>query len=115
MSSLLSLPLVIAAVMSQFSAAVADTFGGSGNMIEASNQKITEKIAYIIICTGAIILTWSADTLQIVAIASRAFAFYYALQCLVAFSICRNFLQRLGMIFLAGCLLFITIFAVPAS
>ena len=114
-STLLSLPLVLAAVMSQFSAAVADTFGGTGNMIEASGERITEKMAYMIICTGAIILTWSAQTLQILAIASRSFAFYYALQCLVAFTISRNPLQKLGMAFLAGCLIFITIFAVPAG
>jgi hypothetical protein len=114
-SVLLTFPLVAAAVMSQFSAAVADTLGGEGNMVEASNQRIQSKAAYGIICGGAIILTWSADTIEILAIASRAFAFYYLLQCFVAISVSKKLSQKSGMILLAAVLAFITVFAVPAG
>ena len=64
---------------------------------------------------GAIALTWSANTLEIVALASRAFAFYYLLQCLVAISVSRSPVQRAGMAVVAVALGFITVFAVPAS
>ena len=64
---------------------------------------------------GAIALTWSASTLEIVALASRAFAFYYMLQCLVAFSVSKSTAQRAGMAVLAAALGFITVFAAPAS
>ena len=37
---LLPLPLVIAAVLSQFSAAVADTLAGSGNTVEATHNRV---------------------------------------------------------------------------
>ena len=114
-AAVLHVPLITAAVMSQFSAAVADTLGGEGNMVEATNNRITRRWAYVIICVGAILLTWSASTLEIIAIASRAFAFYYMIQCLVAFTICRNPIKKFGILFLAAVLAFFTIFAVPAG
>jgi hypothetical protein len=64
---------------------------------------------------GAIALTWSASTLEIIAIASRAFAFYYMLQCLVAISVNKSVGQRIGIAAVACVLGFITVFAVPAS
>ena len=60
-------------------------------------------------------LTRSADTFEIVALASRAFAFYYRLQCLVAISVSESATQRAGTAVLAVALGFITVFAVPAS
>ena len=59
--------------------------------------------------------TWSATTFEILALASRAFAFYYMLQCLVAISVSKSTVQRVGMAILAAALGFITVFAVPAS
>ncbi len=56
-----------------------------------------------------------ADTLTILALASRAFAFYYTLQCIVAITISKNMPQRLGMGLIAAVLVFITLFAVPAG
>jgi len=114
-SSLLIAPLVIAAAMSQFSAAVADTLAATGNMEEVTAGHLKMKFGTVIIGFGAIALTWSANTLEIVALASRAFAFYYFLQCLVAISVSRNTLQRTGMGLVAAILAFITVFAVPAS
>ncbi|PQO45909.1 hypothetical protein [Blastopirellula marina] len=113
-SVLLPLPVVIAAVLSQFSAAVADTFGGAGNAEEATHGHVDLKHATVLICGGAIILCFT-PTLTILALASRAFAFYYCLQCLVATSISKSTPQRVFFLVMAGVLAFITLFAVPAG
>lgn len=111
-SALLVTPLV---VVSQFSAAVADTMSATGNMEEVTNKKLKEKFGYLIVGIGAIMLTWSANTVQIIALASRAFAFYYLLQCFVAIGVSRSTPQRLFFGLIALALAFIAIFAVPAS
>ena len=113
-SVLLPLPLVIAAVLGQFSAAVADTLGGSGNTVEATHNRVDMKHATLLICGGAVILCF-APTLTILALASRAFAFYYMLQCLVASGLAKSTLQRCFFYLLAAVLAFITLFAVPAG
>ncbi len=64
---------------------------------------------------GAIALTWPANTVEILALASRAFAFYYMLQCLVGISVSKSPVERAGMAVVAAALGFITVFAVPAS
>lgn len=114
-SGLLVAPLVIAAALSQFSAAVADCLAAIGNMQEVTQNHLKRKWGIILVGGGAIALTWSASTYEIVAIASRAFAFYYLLQCLVAISVSQSLLQRTGMLIIALLLAFITLFAVPAS
>ena len=113
-SVLLPVPLVIAAVLSQFSAAVADTIGGGGNMVEATKQHVDSRHAYLLICGIAIMVAFF-NTLTVLTLASRAFAFYYTLQCLVAFNISKNPQQRFGIALVAAVLGFITIFAVPAG
>ena len=60
-------------------------------------------------------LSWSANSLEILALASRAFAFYYLLQCLVAITVCKSAGQRAAMCVLALILGFIAVFAVPAG
>jgi hypothetical protein len=114
-SLLLPVPLIAAAVLSQFSAAVADTLGGEGNMAEATREKINHKIAYLIMAGGSIILAWSASTFQIVALASKAFALYYMLQCLVAVTVSKGIVKKSFMIFLALIMLAIALFAVPVG
>ncbi|USG59914.1 hypothetical protein NBZ79_12080 [Sneathiella marina] len=111
----LPLPLVIAAIFSQFSAATADTIGASGNMLEFTRHRIPVRLTYLIICGFAVLLTWSADTFEILTLASRAFAFYYFMQCLVAFSVAQTNKQRILFLLAAAGLLFITIFAVPVG
>jgi hypothetical protein len=114
-SSLLVAPLVIAAALSQFSAAVADTIAATGNMEDISHRQMKARWGTVLVGVGALALTWTASTLEIIAIASRAFAFYYMLQCLVGVTVSKSFIQRLGMLAIALVLGFITIFAVPAS
>jgi hypothetical protein len=113
-SSLLPIPLVIAAVFSQFSAAIADTVAGGGTVAESTQGKVDERQAYILICGIAVVLSF-ASTLTILAFASRAFAFYYFLQCLVAMSVSKSSTQRAAIGLLAAVLAFITLFAVPAG
>ncbi len=114
-SSLLIAPLVIAAAMSQFSAAVADTLAATGNMQEMTHGNLKARFGTVLVGGGAIALSWSANTLEILALASRAFAFYYLLQCLVAISVSKSTIQKIGMAAIAVVLAFITVFAVPAS
>ena len=114
-SLLLPLPLIIAASMSQFSAAVADTLAAAANIQEASQQRFDTRWGYLLVGTSAMALAWSSSTFEIIALASRAFAFYYLLQCLVAFSVCNNIRERIHFIFIALILVFVLLFAVPAG
>jgi hypothetical protein len=114
-SALLTVPLIIAAAFSQFSAAVADTLAASGNLEEVTSKKLKEKWGYVLIGGGAIVLTWSATTFELVSLASRAFAFYYMLQCLVAFTVSKSKPQKIAIMAIAMILAFIILFAVPAS
>lgn len=92
-SIILPVMLVIAAVASQFSAAIADTLGGGGLIKEETDGKITAGVGYAIIVAGAIIIVWSANIFEIIAYASKAFAFYYLTQTIVAFMAARRSLS----------------------
>ncbi len=114
-SLLLPLPLIVTASLSQFSAAVADTIAAAANMQEASRQRIGTRWGYLLVGSAAMALAWSGSTFEIIALASRAFAFYYLLQCLVAFSVCHNHLERGRFVVIGLILGFVLIFAVPAG
>jgi hypothetical protein len=113
-SSLLTVPLVAAAVLSQFSAAVADTIAGGGNLAETTKGHVDSRHGYVLICGVGIVLAFF-NTLTILALASRAFAFYYALQCFVAINVSKNPLEKLAIRLLAAVLIFIAVFSVPAG
>ena len=110
----LPIPLVVAAVLSQFSAAVADMVAAGGNVAESTEGRVDEQRAYVLICGIAVVLAF-ASTLTILSFASRAFAFYYFLQCLVAVSVSESPVQKMAIRLLAAVLAFITMFAVPAG
>ncbi|VAW79535.1 hypothetical protein MNBD_GAMMA15-2039 [hydrothermal vent metagenome] len=114
-SVFLPLPLIVAASLSQFSAAVADTLAAAANMREASQQRVKLRWGYFLVGATAMALAWSGSTFEIIVLASRAFAFYYLLQCLVAFSVCHNLYERLYFTFIATILAFVLVFAVPAG
>ena len=114
-SVILVTPLIIIAVLSQFSAAVADTLAATGSMEELSKKYITANQSYLLVGVFAIVITWSIHTLEILALASRAFAFYYLLQTLVAISVSKYLWQKVLMGILSMILLFITLFAIPAG
>tara|TARA_R110002072_G_scaffold51291_13_gene137550 strand:+ start:1660 stop:2784 length:1125 start_codon:yes stop_codon:yes gene_type:complete len=114
-SVLLPLPLVLAAGLSQFSAAVADTLAAAANLREASRGRIAPHWGYLVVGLAAMALAWSGSTFQIIALASRAFAFYYLMQCVVAWSVCRNRAERVRFVGIGIILAFVLIFAVPAG
>ena len=114
--------LVIAAILSQFSAAVADTLGGGGLLAEASGGRLRAPRAYLLIAASAIVLVWSADVFEIITLASRAFAAYYFFQVLVALQVNRAlggggryWARQAGLGLLAAVLLGIVVFAVPVG
>jgi len=114
-SVLLSAPLIIAAALSQFSAAVADTLAAAANMEEATHNRIHQRWGYLLVGGTAMVLAWSGSTFEIVTLASRAFALYYLLQCCVGFTVCHSFRERLRFILVGLALAFVLIFAVPAG
>jgi hypothetical protein len=81
------LPLLIsvAAIGSQFSAAVADDSGAGGLLEDITEHKLPVRYAYLLILLTTVALTWATNVNGIIAWASRAFALFYTLQCLVAF------------------------------
>lgn len=121
-ATILPLMLVLAAIMSQFSAGVADTVGAGGLTSENTRGKLSSNKGYIIVSVLAIILIWSADLLEIIAIASRAFALYYLLQCVVALIANHHhyegkayWLRCISFAIVAIILTFIVLFAIPAK
>jgi len=76
--------LAVAAMGSQFSAAVADNTGAGGLIEDITQGKAPIRYAYLLILLVTVVLTWSTNVNEIIAYASRAFALYYTLQCVVA-------------------------------
>lgn len=82
----LILPLVITlgALASQSSAAVADAIGAGGLLNDITKGRIPVRYTYPWIAGVSAIVTWETDVFSLITFASRCFALYYALQCLVA-------------------------------
>ncbi len=83
-SPVLPILLIVMSLSSQFSAAVADDAGCGGLIETMSRKKIPSRYAYLFIGVLTIALTWVTNVTEIISLASRAFAVFYALQCLVA-------------------------------
>ena len=79
----LALPLVLSAVLSQFSAAVADTAAADGNLRTLSSWMKGAR-PYLVSGAAAVALAATVGTFAIIAVASRAFAAYYAIQAVIA-------------------------------
>lgn len=82
-ASVLPLLIVVAAAMSQFSAAVADDAGCAGLGEALLPGRVSPRVVYAAIGAITIVLTWFTDVLSVISLASRAFALFYALQCAV--------------------------------
>jgi len=76
--------LIIGAATAQFSAAVADTLATGGLVEAATYGKIGHRHVYLAIMAVALLLLWTSHIFEIIAYASRAFAAYYAIQCVMA-------------------------------
>ena len=113
--------LIVAAIMSQFSAAVADTVGAGGLVAEESGAMVSARTGYLVVSALAILLVWTSNIFEIISIASRAFAGYYFAQALVSMVVVRRLLtgsQLWFRQFVLGCaaivLLWIVMFATAA-
>ncbi len=78
--------LVLAALASQFSAAVADSVGAAGLFAQTVGTRLglRERHGYLLVAATGVMLVWATDIFHIIAFASRAFALYYAVQCTLA-------------------------------
>jgi hypothetical protein len=110
----LAIPLVLSAVLSQFSAAIADTGAADGNL-RALNRWFHGPRPYLISGVAAVAIVLTLPTLVIVATASRAFAAYYALEAVIAFRSSRGVMRKIGFGAMAVLMLAVTVFAVPAN
>ena len=81
---ILPILITITAVGSQFSAATADDAGCSGLMASILGSVIPAKYDYLVVSAISIFLTWISNVYEIISYASRAFALFYTLQCIVA-------------------------------
>ena len=110
----LAVPLVLSAVLSQFSAAIADTAAADGNL-RGLARWFRGSRPYLVSGAAAIALAATVGTLTIVAIASRAFAAYYAIQAVIALRTSTGILRKTGFGALALLMLVVAVFALPAS
>lgn len=99
--------------------------GGAGGLLnENSQSKLSTNVSYVGISVAAILLVWSVDLLQIITLASRAFAIYYFLQALLALTYCykdcdansrMTLWSRILFMVLALILLYVVFFAISAE
>nr|WP_319395326.1 hypothetical protein [uncultured Desulfobacter sp.] len=89
-ASVLPVLLSVAAIGSQFSASVADTSGAGGLIQDILQGKLSIRVTYFLIIIITVALTWVTNVNEIIAYASRAFALYYTLQCIVAWIVARQ-------------------------
>jgi hypothetical protein len=83
-SAILPAMVIVGALASQSSAAIADANGAAGLLHDLSRRRILVRSGYPLIAMVAALVTWETDVLSLIALASRCFAFYYMLQCTVA-------------------------------
>ena len=83
--------VIVIALASQLSAAVADMNGAGGLLAEVSGKRLPVRLGNLLTALTAIAITWSANIYEIITYASKAFVAYYALQsCQAALSAWRQ-------------------------
>lgn len=82
--------LTFAAGASQFSASVADSIGDAGLIENITSGKVNPSHAYPVIAAVGIAILITFHVNEVITLASRAFALFYALQCLVAWQAARK-------------------------
>ncbi|MCB2014861.1 MAG: hypothetical protein R3E11_03850 [Sphingobium sp.] len=76
--------IIVTALASQLSAAIADMNGAGGLIRSATSNRIHVKWGYAATATVAILITFTANIFEIIVYASKAFVAYYLLQSLTA-------------------------------
>lgn len=110
----LALPLVVCAVLSQFSAATADTVAADGNL-RGLTHRMRGARPFLVTGVAAIALAATVQTFTIIVVASRAFAAYYAIQAVIALRTSDGAAHKIGYGALAALMLAITVLAQPAG
>ncbi len=112
----------IAAIGSQLSAAIADNEGAGGLIEDITHRKLPVRYAYLLILVVTVALTWETDVSGIIAYASRAFALFYTLQCVVAFivawqdaTIPKRLPRLVSFAFLSFICLLVFVFGLPSE
>ena len=83
-SMILPLMVLAGALASQSSAALADAIGAGGLLRDITGGRVSLNHTYPLIALVSALIVWETDVFTLIALASRCFALYYALQCLVA-------------------------------
>lgn len=110
--------LILVALASQLSAAVADMNGAGGLLSELSRQHLPVHLGNLMTALVAIAITWTADIYEIITYGSKAFVAYYALQSAqAALSAWRREQRGAAALYAAAVVLAVAVllFAVPAS
>ena len=94
---------------------MADTLAAASNLEEVTRRHLNERWGYLLVGGAAMVLAWTGSTFTVLALASKAFALYYLLQCLVGLTVCRNHRERLRFFLVALAMAFVLVFAVPAG
>ncbi|NPA14220.1 MAG: hypothetical protein GXN97_03425 [Aquificae bacterium] len=118
LSLVLGFLIKVGPLVSQFSAAVADTASAGGLLYMETHGRISSNLGYLLLALIDIVLIWSANIFQIIAYASKSFAFYYMLQTVIAFIVALKYRKyHLAVLFfvLIWVLAFITVFGKSAE
>ena len=78
------------AVSSQLSAAIADSIGAGGIAVEVSQRRLGVRGAFIAVAILSIAIVWLTNPFEVVALSSRAFALFYAMQAGLAVWVSRR-------------------------
>ncbi len=122
----LAILVYVTAIGSQFTASTADNAGCAGLLEAFVSRLMPGRFVYAVVAAVAIAVTWATDVLQIISLASRAFALFYAIQCLVAVLVAirpaseekadKRSLPRAALFTLVGlACLAVTVFGIPAG
>ena len=89
-AAILPLTITLGAMASQFSASIADSVGNAGLVEQITGGRIDPRHAYILITLIGVAIIIVVNVNEVIALASRAFALFYALQCVVAWEAARK-------------------------
>ncbi|MGA0603816.1 hypothetical protein ACO2Q3_24125 [Caulobacter sp. KR2-114] len=87
---LMGIVVLVGALASQLSAAVADSIGAAGIAAEVTRGRLGVRAGFLASGALSIAVVWLTNPFLVVAVASRAFAIFYAAQCGLAMIVARR-------------------------
>lgn len=82
--------VLLLAIGSQASASINAISSRSDVIVELTNKQIPRRLTFPLLATGSIVVVLATDVLTAVAAASRVFAVFYVIQCLIALAVARQ-------------------------